>query len=1129
MDVRVLGTLEVRDDHGRALDLGSPLQRTLLALLLLEPGALRSDDWLVEHLWSDGSAPGSPLGSLQTYVARARRVLRRGDGSAVVARSGNGYRLVLRDDEVDVTRFVVRAARGRSELRAGRPAAAMAAAEDALSLWRTGDPLPELEDREVARIPRERWRELRVGCEEDRLEALVAVGRPEDAVADLDVLTSAHPLRERGWLLLIKALHRCGRTADALERYRRVRDLLDEDLGLEPGPELRELHLSILRGRPHTGAVTVPAQPSPGARHPGSGPAGSAGRGPLIGRDAQRQIVLDTISELWTSGPRYVVIEGEPGIGKTRLAQEATDLAESRGLLTAWGRCHEDASIPALWPWRQVGSALGAGDATAEADDLSRVFERVRDAVVRAAAAAPVVIVLEDAHWADPASLRLLSFLTRELDRAPVAFLVTTRAENLSDQRVRTRADLARTTGFRHLALGPLDSIATTALVATTGVRVPAHELARVCSRSGGNPLFAVELARLYDGGGDPTSLPGGIRDVIRRRLVPLRHDALALLRLGAVLGERVDLHLLLRAADPELTAAADALDDLLAAGLLVADGPTIAFSHAVVRETLLAELSVVERRRLHSQVASAGPVDVFERAHHLVEGRPLTDAAAAEQACREAAERAERNRTYASAAQWWQRALDVAGTSHRPVLPRQRALLGLATALVRSGQSLAGQQTLRECIEEALDGDDVSTAVDAATVLSASQGSWYWVEYGTYPTALMLLLRRTLARLEPDERAARASVLLTMAAGEHYGDTRAAAVLADEAVDEARATGEPGVLAEALAGWLYCTWSADQAEAVVAAATELLTLARGPLDVPGLALHAMVRRAQAHLVLAATAASDADVAAAWDLAEELRLPVYRVQLIQLQGMRAVLAGELELADDLYAQARALHETVEMHISALTDMTSLFLLRVEQGRADELLPAVTDAARHARPETMLLTVAATLQAGDLPAARRLTRQAGVLDPAPRWWNWEAVTCFQAHLAAELDVLDEAERLVEELAPVAGHVAVYGGITALGPVTRHLGRLEATLGRWADAEGHLRSCLEVSGTQGLRPSWADAAVSLAEVLIATGRPEEATGLLAEAERTADELGLAPVAARARAAADGAQRPDETRHR
>ena len=678
MDVRVLGTLEVRDDHGGALDLGSPLQRTLLALLLLEPGALRSDDWLVEHLWSDGSPPGSPLGSVQTYVARARRVLRRGDGSAVVARSGNGYRLLLHDDEVDVTRFVVRAARARSELRAGRPAAAIAAAEDALSLWRTDDPLPELEDREVARVPRERWRELRIGCEEDRLEALMAVGRPEDAVADLDVLTSAHPLRERGWLLLVQALHRCGRTPDALERYRRVRDLLDEELGLEPGPELRELHLSILRGGPHTDAVKVPAQPSPtGARHPGSGPTGPAGRGPLVGRDAQRQIVLDTISQLSTSGPRYVVIEGEPGIGKTRLAQEATDLAETRGLLTAWGRCHEDASIPALWPWRQVGSALGAGDATAEADDLSRVFERVRDAVVRAAAAAPVVIVLEDAHWADPASLRLLSFLTRELDRAPVAFLVTTRAENLSDQQVRTRADLARTTGFRHLALGPLDSAATTALVATTGVQVPAHELARVCSRSGGNPLFAVELARLYDGGGDPTSLPGGIRDVIRRRLVPLRQDALALLRLAAVLGERVDLHLLLRAADPELTAAADALDELMAAGLLVADGPTLAFSHAVVRETLLAELSVVERRRLHAQVASAWPVDVFERAHHLVEGRPLTDAAAAEQACREAAERAERNRTYASAAQWWQRALDVAADLAQPRAPAPAGAAG--------------------------------------------------------------------------------------------------------------------------------------------------------------------------------------------------------------------------------------------------------------------------------------------------------------------------------------------------------------------------------------------------------------------------------------------------------------------
>ena len=103
--------------------------------------------------------------------------------------------------------------------------------------------------------------------------------------------------------------------------------------------------------------------------------------------------------------------------------------------------------------------------------------------------------------------------------------------------------------------------------------------------------------------------------------------------------------------------------------------------------------------------------------------------------------------------------------------------------------------------------------------------------------------------------------------------------------------------------------------------------------------------------------------------------------------------------------------------------------------------------------------------------------------------------------------------------MAGHVAVYGGIAALGPVTRHLGRLEATLGRWEDAERHLRSCLELSASQGLRPSWADAAVSLAEVLIATGRPEQATQLLGDAEGMADEIGLSRVVARARAARVG----------
>ena len=366
------------------------------------------------------------------------------------------------------------------------------------------------------------------------------------------------------------------------------------------------------------------------------------------------------------------------------------------------------------------------------------------------------------------------------------------------------------------------------------------------------------------------------------------------MLRLAAVLGERIDLDLLLRAEGPDPATAADTLDAPMAAGLLVADGGSLRFSHALVRETVLADLSVLERRRLHARVARAQPVDVYERAYHLVQGRPLTDAAAAQRACLEAAHRAERDRTYASAAQWWQQALEVGSALPVPELPRQRGLLGLGNALVRSGQALAGQQRLRECLQVALDANDTSTAVDAAAALSASQGSWYWVEYGTHPTAVLALLRRTLARLDRHDGAARARLLLALAAGEHYGDTGAAASLADQAVDAARSTGDPAVLADALAGWLSCTWSASQTQEVVAAASELLALAGGPVDEPVLALHARVRRAQARLVLADTAASDADVAAAWELADELRLPVYRVQLIQLQAMRAVLAGELD-------------------------------------------------------------------------------------------------------------------------------------------------------------------------------------------------------------------------------------------
>ena len=415
-----------------------------------------------------------------------RRTLRRRDGGAVVVRAGGGYRLEVTEDEVDATRFVALAARVRQELRTERHASALATADAALAHWRADEPLPELLHREVARIPRERWCELRVGCEEDRLEALLALGRAADAVADLDALTSAHPLRERGWLLLLRALHAVGRTPEALERYQRVRDVLDGELGLEPGPALRELHLAILRGE----ATTGPASPGGGRAGTTTAPPDPVPpqRVPLVGRRLQHDALMRVVTGLAASGPRFVVIEGEPGIGKTRLAEDAGDLAGSFGVRTAWGRCHDDGGIPALWPWRGVVAALAPGRATVVADDPSGGFERVRDVIVRAAAASPVVVVLDDLHWADPASLRLLRFLTRELDRAPVAFLVTTRPGHLSEHQVRTRGELARTAGFLHLELGPLDADATSELVRATAGDVPSDEVARVCSRSGATP-----------------------------------------------------------------------------------------------------------------------------------------------------------------------------------------------------------------------------------------------------------------------------------------------------------------------------------------------------------------------------------------------------------------------------------------------------------------------------------------------------------------------------------------------------------------------------------------------------------------------------------------------------------------
>ncbi|MFC3735900.1 BTAD domain-containing putative transcriptional regulator [Paractinoplanes deccanensis] len=331
---KVLGSTEVEMD-GVPAELGGPLPRRLVAALLAAEGRPVSEDALAEAVWG-GEVPARPAASLQAYVSRLRRSFEqaRGPGSAL-ARAGDGYRLTVGD--TDAAGFTADVRRGRALLDEERPGDALRAFDAALARWR-GEAYADLPETPA----RTRLEELRAVAVEERLAARLATGDAPGAVGELEAAVRDEPYRERRWELLILALYRGGRQAEALAALRRVRARLADELGIDPGPALQELEGRLLAQDP---GLLLPSRPAPAVR-------------PLshfFGRTEE----LAALAELSTTG-RLVTLVGPGGAGKTRLAVE---FAAPRD---PWFARLADVAEPTLVP-AAVAAALGVRGSTAEA------------------------------------------------------------------------------------------------------------------------------------------------------------------------------------------------------------------------------------------------------------------------------------------------------------------------------------------------------------------------------------------------------------------------------------------------------------------------------------------------------------------------------------------------------------------------------------------------------------------------------------------------------------------------------------------------------------------------------------------------------------------------------------------
>jgi predicted ATPase/DNA-binding SARP family transcriptional activator len=491
LEFRILGALEVRHD-GRAVELGGPRPRALLAALLARAGEPVGADELIQALWGE-EAPPTAGKALQVHVSRLRRAL--GPAAERVETAGGGYRLLVGLDELDADRFEHGYERGRELLTAGDAGKAARSFRDALALWR-GPALADVRYEPWAQPETRRLEELRALAIEERVEADLALGEHARLVGELEALVAEHPLRERLRAQQMLALYRAGRHADALAAFRAARAVLDTELGLEPGPELRRLEQSILT---HDPALAAPHRPQAGV--PPAPPT------PTYGRDDDVRSILAALETA-----RLLTLVGPGGVGKTRLAVEVARAAEGRFV-----------SLASTAGVERVPAAI------CDALALPRIpGEPEADALERAIGREPILLVPDNLEHL-PGSGALFAGL---LERAPGLRILATSREPL-------RVHAERLFPVAPLALDGGVSPAVALFADRARAHDPAFALTaanaaavgEVCERVGGLPL-AIELAAGRLGVLSPEALAARLADALTvldrgPRDAPARHQTL--------------------------------------------------------------------------------------------------------------------------------------------------------------------------------------------------------------------------------------------------------------------------------------------------------------------------------------------------------------------------------------------------------------------------------------------------------------------------------------------------------------------------------------------------------------------------------------------------------------------------
>ncbi|WP_067817054.1 BTAD domain-containing putative transcriptional regulator [Nocardia inohanensis] len=601
--IGVLGPLHISVD-GRRVPPGAPMQCAVLGRLVAAGGRVVPTDRLIDDLWA-GDPPAKAVAALQVYIHNLRRIFEpdrpRRARSRVIVSESHGYALNLEPAQVDSWQFEQLLHGHEAAMRdpAGRPdpLEQSRVLDAALACWH-GAAFESFAGMPWAAQETARLAALRLTALELRAQVALDTNRPAEVVLALRPVFEEHPGREECARLLALAQYRLGQSLDALATVRRTREFLTLEFGVDPGPGLRELERAILTHSVDTDAPVPTVAVRPTLPEPVRTPEPPADSG----YGEQRAAVLAAAEAAAHGQVRLVWLAGEAGAGKTTLATALTTHLAEQGWTTVFGRCPEVEGAPPAWAWAEVLTGLDAAEPeTFTAVDAFTLARRVVRSCRERTARGPVAIVLEDVHGADTATLQVLRQVVNWLRDRPILIVATLRGTESGPGVRDTAAALALFTADR-IELDGLDLAGTRSAAQAAGLTVLDEHTVRILRhRTGGNPLFVRELAKLVAAQGLTDALPDTVRDLLGHRVAQLPADVTELLRHMSVWGEESDITTLAAFTGQPTDAVIDLLATAEAARLIRTErSGRVTFDHALIRETVYHDIPVLRRARMH-------------------------------------------------------------------------------------------------------------------------------------------------------------------------------------------------------------------------------------------------------------------------------------------------------------------------------------------------------------------------------------------------------------------------------------------------------------------------------------------------------------------------------------------------